>query len=323
MAYSIEVKRTENSDKFRQPALNFQKNGKYTSISVGTTEYRKHWDEEYRRCLFGYSAEDGDYISGYFYFYLNYSSILLSKEDNIKMSTGIIRKALKRVRDFPLFYDYDRVYFEAVDEAERTGKHLVVIKKRQVGYSWKGASMLCRNFFLIPDSKSYAIASENEFLIKDGLLTKTWDLMDWINEHTPWSKKCQKIDQKMHKRASIVINRDGVQTEVGYKSEVIGISLKNDPQKARGKKGKLILWEEAGKFANLKTAWQIARPSVEDSGIAVGLMIAYGCVCKGTKIFTNKGDLIKIEDLRKKDGIIGYNTYSSIKQKIEHFREPY
>jgi hypothetical protein len=42
------------------------------------------------------------------------------------------------------------------------------------------------------------------------------------------------------------------------------------------KRGKLILWEEAGKFPGLKTAWQIARPSVEDSGIAFGLMIAYG-----------------------------------------------
>ena len=72
-------------------------------------------------------------------------------------------------------------------------------------------------------------------------LTKAWDMMDWINEQTPWSKKCQKIDQKMHKRASIVVNKDGVQTEIGYKSEIIGVSLKNDPQKARGKKAKLIL----------------------------------------------------------------------------------
>ena len=188
----------------------------------------------------------------------------------------VIREVVRRAREFALFYDYDRAYFDTIDEAERTGKHLVVIKKRGAGYSFKGASMLCRNFYLIPDSKSYAIAGENEFLIKDGLLTKAWDMMDWINEKTPWSKKCQKIDQKMHKRASIVINRDGVQTEVGYKSEIIGISLKNDPNKARGKRGKLILWEEAGKFPGLKTAWQIARSSVEDSGVAFGLMIAYG-----------------------------------------------
>lgn len=291
MAYSVVVKRTENSDKFRQAAITYQKNGYYTPIPKGTTEYRKHWDEEYRRCLFGYTAEDGDYISGYFYFYLNYSPILQSKKDTVKMKSNEYREVLKRVRDFPKFYDYDRAYFEAVDEAERLGKHLVVIKKRQAGYSFKGSSMLCRNFYLIPDSKSYAIASENEFLLKDGLLTKAWDLMDFIDEHTPWSKKRQKIDQRMHKRASIVINKDGVQTEIGYKSEIIGVSLKNDPQKARGKKAKLILWEEGGKFPNLKTAWQIARPSVEDSGMAVGLMIAYGTGGSDDADYTGLKDL--------------------------------
>ena len=276
MAYRIQVKHTEDTGKFMQSALSYQKNGYYTHLARGTTEYRKHWDEEYRRCLFGYQADDGDYISGYFYFYLNYCPILRTIIKKIKMPNGNIREIMDRPREFPSFYDYDRTYFDAIDEAERVGKHLVVIKKRQAGYSYKGASMLCRNFYLIPDSKSYAIAGENEFLIKDGLLTKAWDMMDWINEKTPWSKQCQKIDQRMHKRASIVVNRDGVQSEIGYKSEIIGVSLKNDPQKARGKKAKLILWEEGGKFPNLKTAWQIARPSVEDSGLAVGLMIAYG-----------------------------------------------
>lgn len=276
MVYKVKVKFETNSDKFRPAVIAYQHNGRYTNIPKGTTEYRKFWDEEYRRCLFGYQSEDGDYISGYFYFYLNYCPIKRTVKQSVTMHNGVVREGVKHVREFALFYDYDRAYFDTVDEAERLGKHLVVIKKRQAGYSYKGASMLCRNFYLIPDSKSYAIAGENEFLTKDGLLTKAWDMMDWINEHTPWSKKTQKINQKMHKRASIIINKDGVETEIGYKSEIIGVSLKNDPQKARGKKAKLILWEEGGKFPNLKTAWQIARPSVEDSGVAVGLMIAYG-----------------------------------------------
>ncbi len=29
------------------------------------------WDEESRRCVDGYTADDGDFISGYNYFYLN------------------------------------------------------------------------------------------------------------------------------------------------------------------------------------------------------------------------------------------------------------
>lgn len=291
MGYRVTVKFTENADKFRAPAIAYHNTGRYTNIPRGTTEYRKFWDEEYRRCLFGFEAEDGDYISGYFYFYLNYCPIIRTVKQQVKMQNGNFRDIIKRTREFALFYDYDRAYFDAIDEAERTGKHLVVIKKRGSGYSFKGASMLCRNFYFIPDSRSYAIAGETEFLTKDGLLTKAWDMMDWINEKTPWSKKCQKVNQKMHKRASIAINRDGVEVEIGYKSEIIGVSLKNDPQKARGKRSKLILWEEAGKFPNLKTAWQIARSSVEDSGEVFGLMIAYGTGGSDDADYTGLKDL--------------------------------
>nr|UWD62750.1 MAG: Hom-end-associated Hint [Bacteriophage sp.] len=40
--------------------------------------------------------------------------------------------------------------------------------------SFKGASMLVRNYELIPGSKNFAVASEQKFLIGDGLLTKAW-----------------------------------------------------------------------------------------------------------------------------------------------------
>jgi hypothetical protein len=155
---------------------------------------------------------------------------------------------------------------------------LVVIKKRGAGYSYKGAAMMCRNFYCIPRSKSYAIASEAEYLTKDGLLSKAWEMMSFIDVNTAWGKKRQKKDTAMHKRASYVVDDDtyGIKSEQGWGSEIMGVSLKNDAQKARGKRGKLILWEEAGKFPNLKQAWQVARPSVESGNIAFGLMIAYG-----------------------------------------------
>lgn len=41
----------------------------------GTTEYTQFWEEEQRRCVDGYTADDGDYITGYNYFYLNYCPI--------------------------------------------------------------------------------------------------------------------------------------------------------------------------------------------------------------------------------------------------------
>jgi hypothetical protein len=69
-------KKILNSDKFRQAAIFFQEHGCYTLAPKGTTDYAKYWDEETNRCLYGYTAPDGDSISGYNYFYLNYSPII-------------------------------------------------------------------------------------------------------------------------------------------------------------------------------------------------------------------------------------------------------
>jgi hypothetical protein len=80
----------------------------------------------------------------------------------------------------------------------------------------------------------------------------------------------------MHKRASYIVDRNGTKIEAGFLSEIMGVTVKNDVQKIRGKAGKLILFEEAGKFPGLKEAWQIARPSVEQGSNVFGLMIAYG-----------------------------------------------
>jgi hypothetical protein len=226
--------------------------------------------------MYGYTAPDGDWISGYFYFYLNYTRIIKRESKTTENSRGMKITKLESIEGFPRFWDYDRAYYDVVELAETTNKHLAVLKARGKGYSFKGASMLVRNYFLFRDSVSYAIASEAEYLTKDGVLSKAWDMMNFVDDNTAWYKHRHKKDTGMHKRASFIRNVNGVQVEQGYKSEIIGITLKNDPHKARGKRGKLILFEEAGKFPQLKTAWQTARPSVEEDGEAFGLMIAYG-----------------------------------------------
>lgn len=266
----------KNSDKFRQAAIHFDKHNTYCLYPSGTTEYAKYWDTETTRCIHGYTAEDGDWISGYHYFYLNYCPILRLTEEETTDRFGKIK--IRRVRDraFPSFYDYDYYYYLYIQECEDTGKHGIVLKARGKGYSYKGGAMLCRNYFLIPGSKSYAVASENEYLTKDGLLTKAWEFMDFIDKYTAWAKK-RSIDRTMHKRAGVFITDDlGNKTEQGYLSEIIGISLKNNPDRIRGKRGKLILWEEAGMFKDILTAWQISRPGMEEDGTSYGLMVGYG-----------------------------------------------
>ena len=271
------TKKIYNSDKFRKPAIQFKTTGKYCQYPKGTTEYIKFWEQEMDYCINGYTAEDGDFITGYNYFYLNYCPIqrIVYEKELDKKGNEVIKR--KREQDFPDFWDYDYYYFQAIEEAESIGKHLVVAKSRRKGFSYKGASMLCRNFFLIPNSKSYVYASNKQYLTEDGILTKAWAYMDFIDEYTAWAKKRQVANTQLRRRASMIVTDEyGNKVEVGYKSEIIGVSLKDNPDTVRGKAGKLILWEEAGSFPELDAAWQIARPSVEQDGIAFGLMIAFG-----------------------------------------------
>ena len=269
----MELKITKDTDKFREAAIMFNETGCYCAAPVGTTEFEVYWDTEEDRCLNGFEAKDGDWISGYFYFYLNYSRILLVNKKTVTKK-GELVEVEERMESFPRFWDSDRAYFDAIEKAETEGQHLVVLKTRGRGYSFKGGSMLVRNFALIPKSKSYAVAAEMEFLTKDGILTKAWDILAFINQNTAWSKRMDKYNTKIHKKASFIDAHDGI--EKGFNSEIMGITLKNDPQKLRGKRGKLILFEEAGKFTGLLEAWQIARPSVEQGTFATGLLICFG-----------------------------------------------
>lgn len=269
-------KQIKNSDKFREPALQFIATGHYCSYPESTSEFFAYWDEQMDRCKYGYTADDGDYISGYNYFYLNFcpiQRIIYTTVNNPDGSTKI-----KKTRDlqFPDFYDYDYYFFQAVEDAEAEGKHLCALKSRRKGYSYKNAAMACRNYYLFAGSKTYIYASNKQYLTEDGILTKAWDYMDFIDKNTAWGKK-RSVNTQMRKRAGFFTKDEyGNEIELGFKSEIIGVTLKDNPDVVRGKAGKLIIFEEAGSFSELGAAWQIARPSVEQDGMAFGTMIAFG-----------------------------------------------
>lgn len=270
-------KKIINSEKFRQAAIFFKEHNCYTLAPRGTTDYNSYWDRETERCLNGYVAPDGDAITGYHYFYLNYCPIMKLKETQYVDRYGVSRTKRERVFDFPSFWDGDYYYFNAIEEAETLGKHMAVLKCRQRGYSFKGASMLVRNYELIPGSKNFAVASEQKFLVGDGILTKAWQIMDFVDKNTDWSKQ-RLTATRMERVAGFKVKDEfGKETEQGYMSAITGITLKNDPERLRGTRGKLVLFEEGGKFPGLETAWQIERPAVEtDDGVAFGLLIAFG-----------------------------------------------
>ncbi len=269
-------KKIVNSNKFRQASIQFLNTGQYCQYPEGTTEFYKFWDEERDRCINGYTADDGDFISGYNYFYLNYCPIQRITNKTFTRADGTTYNKRINEVNFPDFWDYDYYYFSAVQEAEEQGKHLCVLKSRRRGYSFKGGSMACRNYYLIPNSKTFVYAANKQYLTEDGILTKAWDYMDFIDKNTAWGKK-RSVNTQMRKRAGFYIKDEyGNQIEMGYKSEITGVTLKDNPSSIRGKRANLIMFEEGGSMSELGAAWQIARPSVEVDGVAFAPMIIWG-----------------------------------------------
>jgi hypothetical protein len=144
------------------PAANyFDENGFYTSAPKGTKAYYDFWDRERDRCLYGYTTPEGDItISGFHYFYLNYCRIKVVKDE--VLPDGTVRPIRKQY--WPRFYDNDYEYFTNLERCRNEDKHMVVLKARRKGYSYKAASMLARNYFLMKGSKNFVFAGMKEYL---------------------------------------------------------------------------------------------------------------------------------------------------------------
>ena len=98
---------------FRQAAIFFEKNGRYTNIPPNSnpkSEYAEFWKEELRKWKFGVIRElDGEWIPGELYFYWNYSPIWLV--ETIATSGTGERSQGERVKKFAKPWLGDYLYY--------------------------------------------------------------------------------------------------------------------------------------------------------------------------------------------------------------------
>jgi len=260
----------KDTDRVRPAAVKFIASGHYTTALPGTREYYEFWDEEQKRCMYGYEVDEL-HITGFHYFYLNYCPIDRAVDEI--MPDGTIQA--RRERTFPRFYDGDYEYFHEIDKARAQNKHMIVLKARRKGYSYKAGSMLARNYFFVRNSKNFVFASSKEFLIGDGLLSKAWEFLSFIDDHTAWAQPRLR-DREMHKMSGYKKKVNGMEIEMGMKSQIIGVSLKDNPDKVRGKAGELVFFEEAGSFPGLLKAWEVTMPTMRQGAKTLGMMVAFG-----------------------------------------------
>ena len=265
----------KNTDRVREAAMHFLEFGYYTQSLPGTKDYYDFWDEEKKKCLYGYTvdkeADNELHVTGFHYFYLNYCPIDRAIDE--VMPDGSTQA--RRERTFPAFYDGDYEYFHEIDIARKKNKHMIVLKARRKGYSYKAGSMLARNYFFVKNSKNFVFAGQKEYLIGDGLLSKAWEFLSFIDDHTAWAQPRLR-DREMSKMSGYKKKVNGVDIEMGMKSQIIGVSLKDAPDKVRGKAGELVFFEEAGSFPGLLKAWEVTMPTMRQGSKTLGMMVAFG-----------------------------------------------
>ncbi len=260
--YVPQVDKFTNTDEFRERALFFEKNDMYTTLPKGTQAYKEFWEEEDYRCRNGYTNSVGITISGVHYLYLNFIQIKLKDKETGRKKMG-----------FPRFLDVDYDFFHLVEVARKKKKGLIFSKPRRGGFSYKDAALVTHEYNFFRDSTCIIGA----FLEK--LATQTMNMvldnLNFLNTNTEWRKQ-RNPDTKDFVKARYETSVDGVKVWKGYKSEVQKITFKDNAYASIGKTTNVFIFEECGKFANLKESYNMTEPCWKDGDDMVGIPILFG-----------------------------------------------
>ena len=293
----------EDMDYFRPAALHFKKHHCYTFLRPNpnpNSEYKKWIDEEKRRCREGYVREsDGEWVTGYMYWYMNYCPIMLTR-----ITAG--KKKADRVEDFPETWEGIYLRFHYLHKAREAGSHAIELARRGCSKSYTLASMMAKNLILGENKDVYKrvttilTAYQKEYLAdKDGTLSKFEPMINFVSENTEFPRL------RLRNSSNEMFWQMGYLDEYGRKkgslNSVMGVSSKDDEAKLRGKRG-YIFFEEMGAFPNLLSIYDTVRHGMEEGDYAFGLAYLVGTSDEKDSNFESAKSLLY--------NTAGYNIYS-------------
>lgn len=253
-------------DPFLETRNTFLRTGHYTQYTKGTKAYADFWDEEYRRCINGYTI--GEYtITGDHYFFLNYYQ-LMDLDSAQKAGSG-------REYAFPTFYVGQYEWFHYVELAKRLRLNAFLMKSREVGYSEIDAAILANSYNSVRNSINLVTAHSQDYL--DKTLEKVWRALNFLDDYTDggFRKLRQVVDTQYKKRSSAWKMVNGSKIESGWKSQIQGI-VADKPNKIRGDRVDLLIYEECGSWPSLDKAFIQSNALVGQPGRQWGYRIGGG-----------------------------------------------
>lgn len=285
----------EDMDYFRPSAIHYEKYGTFTNLRPNAnpnSEYGKWVREERRRIWDGYVREsDGEWVTGYMYWFLNYSPMMLSKIREYKDKNGKKKKSKRADRVEALPECWEGIYwrFHCLNQASNGGlynnfeggQHMAELASRGKGKSYSLASIL-NHIFVVGENeeahekvKGIVTAYQKEYLTKDGVLNKFVDMANFCATNTQFPRR--RLKNSLQEMTWIMGYKDvELDIERGTQNTVLGVSSKDDESKLRGKRAAKILIEEFGTFPRLVDLYNVLLPSVQEGDIVFGQIYMLG-----------------------------------------------
>lgn len=273
-----------NTDEFRQPALTFLKNlnrtgtGYYIDSPKGSIDYKDYWNLQAHYCKEGISV-GGVKITGEHYFYLNFCQIelKLSNKFNTIEELTTKKQRVDSAVTFPDFWDSDWFYFNECKRAENLGLHMIVLKPRRRGYSYKNAAK-CAHIYTFSKTMANSLILAEDKKYSEETMRMAVSYLDFINRFTGFARQRQHINKprEIVQASFEEITADGRKLPGGSMSRIMQYSTFNNPDVARGKAARVILFEEAGSMSNLKATYTVTKPTVQSGTSVSGQIFVYG-----------------------------------------------
>ena len=259
---------------FNEQAKIFNKRGVFCLHPTNSKDFVTYWEDQKDKCRNGAIYQNGNkewFLPREYYMLLNFLKIYNKEKKNFTFID---------VRDA----QYHMALYEEL--AEHSGKHVAVLKKRQMLSSYYHAAKLINRFWFDSGSICKLAASLGTY-VKD-----TWRFIDeyrnFLNQHTAWYRPCNP-DKALDWQQKIEITQNGKKIDVGLKSVMKGLILDKDPSGGVGGPTTIFFYDEAGIAPKMNQTLEFLLPALKSGMSYTGMYIAAGSV----------GDLADCEPLEE------------------------
>lgn len=251
---------------YTEAKQSYLRTGHYCQFAPGTKSYSDFWQKEYVRCRDGMTV-NGYTITGDHYYFLNYYRL-----ENLQSAS---KAGGGRRMDFPDFFVAQYEYFHYIELCKRLRKDAIGLKARGVGFSEIAAGIVANTYNCRRESMCVIAAQQENYVSKT--MSKVNVQLNFCNEKTDggFFKLRQKKNTDLNKRASVIKKIDGQEVESGWMSEINCI-IADKPNKIRGDRTDILLYEESGSWPNWKKAYLQGEALVGIQGSKFGIRLAWG-----------------------------------------------